>query len=211
MADVSKINSGIITARTRTWNVRYYSKNIQARPDFGPAREIAIERMWNWSGQRWGGIVPPDVDAAIMFSHSDVIASWAARDPRPGPVPDLLAEFDQFDFKLVESELSIRIFAGDRRYYASPLAFWLAVVRLPLNEDWRNRYFSRGHTKHLDPESRLRKLHDFVAELIKPIPKTARLHETPGRSLEIVMDYGDAAVLSEYPDQYVIVWWASSA
>jgi hypothetical protein len=64
VVDVSKMNDGIITARTRTWNVLYHFSKIQPQPDFGPVREIEIERLWDWSGELWGGPVPPNSDAA---------------------------------------------------------------------------------------------------------------------------------------------------
>jgi len=146
----------------------------------------------------------------MMFEHSDVIASWA-QDPAPSPAPDLLADFDAFDFDPVDSEQYIKIFSGERRHYATPLAFWLAVIRPRLNERFRKRYFSLGYTKHLDSESRLRELHYFVDELVKPLPETARLLEVPVRSLKLGIDYCDAAILSEYPDKYVVVHWYSSA
>ena len=59
--DNSRIESGVITARTRTWNVLYAIRGIEPEPAFGEAKEIAIKELWNWSGAPWGGPVPdPD-------------------------------------------------------------------------------------------------------------------------------------------------------
>jgi hypothetical protein len=60
--EVSKIRGGVITARICTWNVLYYAKNLQQKPEFEKVREIKINRLWEWSGNSWGGPVPPSID-----------------------------------------------------------------------------------------------------------------------------------------------------
>ena len=44
--DASRIASGVITARIRTWNVLYAIRGIEPEPAFGDAREIAIRGLW---------------------------------------------------------------------------------------------------------------------------------------------------------------------
>jgi hypothetical protein len=61
--DASKIGQGIITARTRTWNV-LYARRHATQADFGPARQVKIEQLWAWAGNSWGGPVPIDADGA---------------------------------------------------------------------------------------------------------------------------------------------------
>jgi hypothetical protein len=59
--DASRIEAGVITARTRTWNVLYAIRGIESEPAFGEATEIAIKELWSWKGAPWGGPVPdPD-------------------------------------------------------------------------------------------------------------------------------------------------------
>ncbi len=49
--DVSLIETGIISARIRTWNVLYAVKGIAPEPPFGAVRQIEIKDLWNWSGE----------------------------------------------------------------------------------------------------------------------------------------------------------------
>jgi hypothetical protein len=62
--DVSLIAAGIITAKTRTWNVLYAVKGIAPEPLFGVVRKIEIKDLWIWSGELWGGPVPDSTDGA---------------------------------------------------------------------------------------------------------------------------------------------------
>ena len=64
--DVSKIRDGVIIARTCTWNVLYHAKGLQQKPGFGEAREIEINRLWEWPGDSWGGRVPPSIDTPVQ-------------------------------------------------------------------------------------------------------------------------------------------------
>jgi hypothetical protein len=64
VVDTSRIEAGVISARTRTWNVLYAVKNIAPEPAFGAVREIAIKDLWNWPGEPWGGPVPASTDRA---------------------------------------------------------------------------------------------------------------------------------------------------
>ena len=62
MIDASRIESGVLTVRTRTWNVLYAIKGLAPEPPFGDAREVAIRDLWKWTGEPWGGPVPPGSD-----------------------------------------------------------------------------------------------------------------------------------------------------
>src|SRR4051794_32834584 len=55
--DVSRIASGVIVARTRTWNVLYVIRGFETEPPFGDVCELAIKDLWKWGGQPWGGPV----------------------------------------------------------------------------------------------------------------------------------------------------------
>ncbi len=58
VVDASGIDRGIISARIRTWKVLYAAKEITPKPLFGEVVTVAIEDLWDWSGQPWGGPVP---------------------------------------------------------------------------------------------------------------------------------------------------------
>ncbi|QDU47003.1 hypothetical protein Mal52_55310 [Symmachiella dynata] len=50
------IDDGFITARIRTTNVMYVSRGAVPSLAFGPLQRIAIDQLWVWSGQPWGGL-----------------------------------------------------------------------------------------------------------------------------------------------------------
>jgi len=56
IVSASRIDEGIIIARVRTSNVLYLSRGLIPPPEFEPAREMQINEMWKWPGQRWGGL-----------------------------------------------------------------------------------------------------------------------------------------------------------
>jgi hypothetical protein len=62
VVDTSEIESGVITVRTRTWNVLYHIKEIKEKPPFGDVRRIEIRDLWKWEGELWGGPVPDSTD-----------------------------------------------------------------------------------------------------------------------------------------------------
>jgi hypothetical protein len=62
--DTSRIDAGVITARTRTWNVLYAIRKIEPEPPFGDAKDVAIKDMWRWTGASWDGAVPDSDRAA---------------------------------------------------------------------------------------------------------------------------------------------------
>lgn len=51
-----EIDDGFITARIRTTNVLYLSRGLVSAHPFGPPERIAIDQLWVWSGQPWGGL-----------------------------------------------------------------------------------------------------------------------------------------------------------
>jgi len=56
IVSVAKIEEGIITGQVRTTNVLYLSKGLIPQPEYETPREIRIDDMWRWTGQRWGGL-----------------------------------------------------------------------------------------------------------------------------------------------------------
>jgi hypothetical protein len=58
VVDASGIDTGIISARIRTWNVLYAAKELAPEPMFGDVVTVAVDGLWAWSGERWGGPVP---------------------------------------------------------------------------------------------------------------------------------------------------------
>lgn len=48
------IDSGFMTVRIRTVNVLYMSRHLVPIPSFGPPEQVAVDRLWDWSGQPWG-------------------------------------------------------------------------------------------------------------------------------------------------------------
>ena len=56
IVSAARIDEGIITGRVRTTNLLYLMRGLVPQPEFEPARELRIEKMWNWSGQNWGGL-----------------------------------------------------------------------------------------------------------------------------------------------------------
>jgi hypothetical protein len=52
----TEIDDGFITARIRTTNVLYLAHGLAGAPPFGPAERVEIDRVWEWTGQSWGGL-----------------------------------------------------------------------------------------------------------------------------------------------------------
>jgi hypothetical protein len=55
IVDASAIDAGLLTVRTRTWNVLYVIKGLSSEPGFGEVRTVALSDLWAWSGGLWGG------------------------------------------------------------------------------------------------------------------------------------------------------------
>src|SRR4051794_26098542 len=58
IVDASRAAAGVLTVRTRTWNVLYAINGLQPRPPCGDVREVAIAELLKWSCEPWGGPVP---------------------------------------------------------------------------------------------------------------------------------------------------------
>jgi hypothetical protein len=52
----ARIDGGTITGRVRTINVLYVYHGVIQEPEFGPAEELSINELWDWTGQSWGGL-----------------------------------------------------------------------------------------------------------------------------------------------------------
>jgi hypothetical protein len=61
--DASRIADGVLLVRICTWNVLYADRGIVPKPSMGAARWVRLDEIWNWSGEAWGGPVPPGADA----------------------------------------------------------------------------------------------------------------------------------------------------
>jgi hypothetical protein len=66
IVSAARIDDGIITACVRTSNVLYVSKGLITQPDFEPAREMRIDKIWKWTGKSWGGLP----DGTSIADHS---------------------------------------------------------------------------------------------------------------------------------------------
>ncbi|MEP6757017.1 MAG: hypothetical protein ABJA67_16040 [Chthonomonadales bacterium] len=62
-----RVDEGIITGRVRTMNVLYLIRGYVQEPEFGPPQELLIEKMWDWTGQSWGGL--PDGTSILDHLH----------------------------------------------------------------------------------------------------------------------------------------------
>ena len=63
--NIDEIDSGFIVAQSKTDNLLYLSKNLSEKSNFGEPERIAIENMWNWSGESWGGLA----DGTSIVDH----------------------------------------------------------------------------------------------------------------------------------------------
>lgn len=60
IVEASEIDGGYVRARIRTWNVLHASKGLATVPAFGAPRRVAIDDLWTWTGEPWGGPIPDD-------------------------------------------------------------------------------------------------------------------------------------------------------
>ena len=79
----AKVEDGIIIGRVRTTNVLYLSRGLIPAPGFESERELRIEELWHWTGERWGGL--PDgtsiVDRVALAQDTDQSATADGRGP----------------------------------------------------------------------------------------------------------------------------------
>ncbi|HEV7242687.1 MAG TPA: hypothetical protein VGQ36_25890 [Thermoanaerobaculia bacterium] len=69
IVSVANIDEGIIIARIRTTNVLYRINKLATQPEFGPASEVRIDKLWDWTGEDWGGL--PDGTSLVARTLSD--------------------------------------------------------------------------------------------------------------------------------------------
>lgn len=60
-----RVAEGILTVRVRTTNLLYVRRGLMPEPEFGPASEVRMDEMWQWTGQPWGGL--PDGSSVLGF------------------------------------------------------------------------------------------------------------------------------------------------
>ncbi len=58
--DASQLDDGFITVKVRTWNVLYALNGIDEEPAFGEPVCVSLDSLWTWSGESWGGPIPPE-------------------------------------------------------------------------------------------------------------------------------------------------------
>lgn len=67
VVSAARVEEGVITARIRTTNLLYVARGLAPQPEFEPPREVAIEELWKWSGQNWGGL--PDGTSIVEHNR----------------------------------------------------------------------------------------------------------------------------------------------
>ena len=67
--NIDEIESGNITAKIRTNNLLYLSKNLTGESEFGEPQRMPIKEIWNWTGQSWGGL--PDGTSIVDHVESN--------------------------------------------------------------------------------------------------------------------------------------------
>jgi len=67
IVSTERIDEGIITGRVRTTNVLYLSHGLVHQPEFEEARELLIDKIWDWTGKSWGGL--PDGTSIADHLH----------------------------------------------------------------------------------------------------------------------------------------------
>lgn len=58
--DAAELEQGYVTARIRTWDLRYVAYGVGSVPPFEEPRRVAIAQLWEWADQTWDGPVPDD-------------------------------------------------------------------------------------------------------------------------------------------------------
>jgi hypothetical protein len=58
--DISELEHGDVTARIHPSNVLYTLNGLTPAVAFAAPRRVAIDELWKWTGERWGGPVPDD-------------------------------------------------------------------------------------------------------------------------------------------------------
>jgi hypothetical protein len=46
VVDASRACAGVLSVRTRTWNVWYATREIESQLPFGDVREVAVPELW---------------------------------------------------------------------------------------------------------------------------------------------------------------------
>ena len=88
IVSAARIDEGIITGRVRTTNVLYLSRGLVPEPEFEAPQELHIEKMWDWTGQSWGGL--PDGTSIVdhLRNSSDPSSRRIAPDENVVSHPD---------------------------------------------------------------------------------------------------------------------------
>ena len=72
IVSADEVDDGYLTVRMRTWNLLYAAKNLVKPEPLGEPQRVAIEELWKWSGQSWGGL--PDGTSITSKSETEIAA-----------------------------------------------------------------------------------------------------------------------------------------
>jgi hypothetical protein len=74
IVSAARIDEGIITGKVRTTNLLYLARRLAHEPEFGQPTELRIAKMWDWTGQSWGGL--PDGTSIVDRLHDGASSTW---------------------------------------------------------------------------------------------------------------------------------------
>ncbi|TWT75786.1 hypothetical protein CA13_73590 [Planctomycetes bacterium CA13] len=69
LVDIEEIESGFVVAQIRTNNILYMCNKLADEQHFSEPQRIAIDKIWEWTGQSWGGL--PDGTSIADGVQSD--------------------------------------------------------------------------------------------------------------------------------------------
>jgi len=79
IVDVADVDNGILTVKTRTWNLLHAIRGRHEKPPFGDVRQVEIEHLWDWDGEQWGGEVPESTDKQANHEYARMNANKSQR------------------------------------------------------------------------------------------------------------------------------------
>ena len=71
LVNIDEIESGFIVAQIKTTNILYLRNKLAEDQPFGSPQRLAIEEIWEWSGQPWGG----QPDGTSIADHVELDSS----------------------------------------------------------------------------------------------------------------------------------------
>ena len=68
IVNIDELESGFVVAQTKTDNILYLSNNLAAESAFDAPERIQVDKMWEWTGNSWGGL--PDGTSIVDHVQS---------------------------------------------------------------------------------------------------------------------------------------------